>query len=145
MTKSKLTDKQERYCQEYIIDLNATKAAKRAGYSETSAYSIAGENMKKPDILERIAELKAEVAEELKIDAKWVLQQAVKLHLRCMQEEQVIDSEGSPTGEYKFEHAGANKALETIGKHVDVQAFQDRSRVEAVVVTHEQWLENLDE
>lgn len=55
----KLSPKQERFCQEYIIDLNATQAAIRAGYSKNSAGEIGHENLKKPQIESRISELKA--------------------------------------------------------------------------------------
>ena len=48
-----LNDKQKRFCQEYLKDLNATQAAIRAGYSEKSARSIANENLTKPDIFFR--------------------------------------------------------------------------------------------
>ena len=48
--KSQLTAKQERFVQEYLVDLNATQAAIRAGYSRKTAYSIGEENLKKPDI-----------------------------------------------------------------------------------------------
>jgi len=88
---SDLTAKQEFFCQEFLIDLNATKAAIRAGYSEASAGTISNENMQKPAILERIAELKAERSKKLAIDAQWVLQQAVKVHERCMQAEPVTE------------------------------------------------------
>jgi phage terminase small subunit len=44
------TDKQVRFVEEYLIDLNATQAAKRAGYSEQSARRIGTENVQKPDI-----------------------------------------------------------------------------------------------
>ena len=46
----KLTDKQKRFCDEYLIDLNATQAAIRAGYSKKTAFIIANENLKKPYI-----------------------------------------------------------------------------------------------
>ena len=46
----KLTAKQERFCEEYLIDLNATQAAIRAGYSVESAGSIGSENLTKPEI-----------------------------------------------------------------------------------------------
>ena len=68
-----------------------------------------------------------------KIDADWVLNQAVKLHNRCMQGEPVLDRDGNETGEWKFEHAGANKSLELIGKHVNVQAFTEKQVSE---ITH---------
>ena len=52
----KLTAKQERFVQEYLIDLNATQAAIRAGYSRKTAGVIGVENLKKPYIREAIEE-----------------------------------------------------------------------------------------
>ena len=51
-----LTPKQKRFCQEYLIDLNATQAAVRAGYSEKTAYSVGNENLRKPEIKKYIDE-----------------------------------------------------------------------------------------
>ena len=48
--EKKLTDKQKRFCEEYVIDWNATRAAKAAGYSEKTAGSIGSENLSKPEI-----------------------------------------------------------------------------------------------
>lgn len=121
-----LNAKQELFCQEYLIDLNATQAAIRAGYSVKTAKETGYENLTKPHIADRVAELKQERIKLVKIDAAWVLNQAVKVHERCMQGEPITDKDGTPTGEWKFEHAGANKSLEIIGKHVDVQAFKDK-------------------
>ena len=45
-----MTAKQKRFCDEYLIDLNATQAAIRAGYSPKTAYSIGDENLKKPEL-----------------------------------------------------------------------------------------------
>ena len=139
---AKLNDRQVRFCEEYLIDLNAMQSAIRAGYSEKTAKQMGSENLSKPDIANYIAELKAKRSEKTTIDAAWVLNAAKKVHDRCMQEEAVTDRDGAPTGEYKFEHSGANKALEIIGKHIDVQAFLEKKEVD-VTVTHEQWLDNL--
>lgn len=54
----KLTDKQDRFCYEYMVDMNATQAAIRAGYSEKTAKDIAAQNLAKLYIQERITELK---------------------------------------------------------------------------------------
>ncbi len=54
---TELTPKQQLFVDEYLIDLNATKAAIRAGYSEKTAYSIGQENLNKPDIAEAIDRL----------------------------------------------------------------------------------------
>lgn len=136
---AELTEKQEAFCREYMKDLNATQAAIRAGYSEKTSYSIGQENLSKPEIQNRLSELKSARNERLQIDADWVLQQAVKVHQRCMQAEPVTDRDGNPVmvedadgnlvAAYKFEHAGANKALELIGKHVSVGAFKENLQV----------------
>lgn len=52
-----LTDKQKRFCEEYVIDWNATRAAITAGYSEKTARSIGQENLTKPDIQLYISEI----------------------------------------------------------------------------------------
>jgi Terminase small subunit len=56
---NKMTPKQERFCAEYLIDLNATQAAIRAGYSKKTAASIGEENLRKPEIQAKILELMA--------------------------------------------------------------------------------------
>jgi phage terminase small subunit len=106
---------------------------------ETSASEI----LSYPNVLGFINSVKIEIAQEAKIDAAWVLMSAKKVYDRCMQEEAVTDKEGDPTGEYKFEHSGANAALGIIGKHIDVQAFLDKKEVAVVEMTHEEWLDNL--
>jgi len=57
-----LTAKQQKFCEEYMIDLNATQAAIRAGYSEDTAPQMGYENLNKPYIADHIAELKAEAS-----------------------------------------------------------------------------------
>ncbi len=62
--KNNLTPKQKKFCEEYVILMNGTKAAINAGYSKDTAYSIACENLKKPEIKARIAELRKEIEEQ---------------------------------------------------------------------------------
>ncbi len=62
---AKLTAKQRRFCDEYLIDLNATQAAIRAGYSEKNARNIASENLAKPNIKTYIDERMAEKESQL--------------------------------------------------------------------------------
>ena len=133
----KLTPKQQRFIEEYLIDLNATQAAIRAGYSRNSARQIGDENLSKPGIADAVAKAKRERSEATNIDADWVLKQAVELHQRCMQEirpvrnpktrEQVSDDNGNAL--FAFNAAAANRSLEIIGKHVEVAAFKDRLEV----------------
>ena len=119
--RKKLTDRQERFCREYIIYYNATDAAIRAGYSKKTAYSIGSENLKKPELLARVRELQTEQAERLCINADWVVMQLVEVYNRCMQHKPVYEwynGKLEETGEYAFDSKGALNALEMIGKHL---------------------------
>ena len=115
---AELTKKQELFCIEYLIDLNATQAAIRAGYSKHTAKDIGCQNLAKPNISERIGQLFEERTAKTKIDAEYVLIKSNELLNRCMAE-----------GE-DFSPSGAGKALDLIGKHVDVQAFNEKSTVD---------------
>ena len=130
----KLTPKQQRFVEEYLLDLNATQAAIRAGYSKKTARAIASENLAKPNIQEAVAKAKGERSEATKIDASWVLNKAVELHQRCMQEvrpvlnpktrKQVYDDEGNAL--FTFNAAAANRSLEIIGRHTEIGCFKER-------------------
>ena len=69
----KLTAKQKKFCLEYLIDLNATQAAIRAGYSENSARAIGNENLSKPYICKYIDEQLESKNKELIASADEVL------------------------------------------------------------------------
>lgn len=69
-----LTDKQERFVAEYLVDLNSTQAAIRSGYSPRSAKKQGFENLQKPEIRRAINASKRRVAAKLEISAERVLQ-----------------------------------------------------------------------
>ena len=75
----KLTDKMERFCREYIKDLNATQAAIRAGYSKKTAGSTGTENLQKPEIKKKIDKLKEARAKKTDFGANEVLSELKKL------------------------------------------------------------------
>lgn len=62
-----LTDRQQRFVAEYLIDLNATQAAIRAGYSEKTARSVGSENLTKPDIAEAISKAQSKIAKKVEV------------------------------------------------------------------------------
>lgn len=106
-----MTPKQEAFVAEYLIDLNATQAAIRAGYSEQTAQVIGSENLSKPIIAEAIAEAVAKRAEQCGIDAAWVLKEARRTYDACHAADKLSE---------------AVSALKLVGTHVDVQAFKER-------------------
>lgn len=70
-----LNDKQERFCKEYVIDLNGTQAAIRAGYSEDTADVKASQLLGIVKVQERIKELQSKIGERLEITADMVVKE----------------------------------------------------------------------
>lgn len=131
----KLTPKQERFCQEYIIDLNATQAAIRAGYSKKTAYSIAEQNLKKLEIAEHIQSLQKPIAEKAIVSAEYVLR-GLKNIADTMQANMIsVDDEGIQTVNPSAAQAAA-RAHELLGKHLVL--FSDK-------IVHEVVKDPLDE
>ena len=70
----RLTVKQKRFCDEYLIDCNATQAAIRAGYSKKTAGAVGYENLKKPQIKEYIDEQLKRIENDNIADTKEVME-----------------------------------------------------------------------
>lgn len=68
-----LSPKQQRFVEEYLLDLNGTQAAVRAGYSPKTARSAAAENLTKPDIVAEVARLQQLRSERTRVTADDVL------------------------------------------------------------------------
>lgn len=114
----KLTAKQERFVQEYLIDLNATQAAIRAGYSRKTAGVIGVENLKKPYIREAIEEKLKQIDDEKTADAKEIREFWTRV-MRGDEKETVLryDSEGHQVEtEISVSMKDRIKASEMLGK-----------------------------
>lgn len=109
---SPLTDKQLRFCEEYLVDLNATKAAIRAGYSEESAGSIGHENLKKPDVQEYISRRQKELQEATGITQKRVLEEYAKVAFLDIRKYYTVDGALKPIRELDDDAAGALAGVE---------------------------------
>ncbi len=149
---AKLTDKQELFAREFIVDLNATQAAIRAGYSEKSSRNQGARMMANDDILDRIAELKAERNEQVGVDAAYVLRRLTEIDQMDVLDILLANGELKPIKDWPkvwrttlsgmdvVEMASADSAallkkikwpdkvknLELLGKHVTVQAFKEQ-------------------
>lgn len=122
-----LTGKQQLFIDEYLIDLNATQAAIRAGYSEKTAGQIGDENLKKPQIAQIVQEAMNKRAERTQVTADYVLRTITETIERCRQAQPVLDREGQPTGEYKFDSTAVLKGAELLGKHLKM--FTDKTEL----------------
>ncbi len=138
-----LTDRQQQFCDEYMIDLNATQAAIRAGYSAKTANEQAARLLAKVSIKKYIDERRAAQTKRTEIEADWILERLKELAERCMQHEPVMerrDGEMVETGEYMFDSSGANRALELLGKHKKLWT----DKVEVSEPAHETALNELE-
>lgn len=89
-----LTPKQERFVAEYLVDLNATQAAIRAGYSVKTATAIGSENLTKPDIASAVAARQIATFEKVAGSAEWITEQAIEVVRRAMDAVPVRNAKG---------------------------------------------------
>ena len=94
---AKLTAKQQRFCDEYLIDLNATQAAIRAGYSRKTARVIGQENLQKPAVKAYIEERMKEKEAALVADQAEVLKYLTSV-MRGQSQSEVVVVEGVGEG-----------------------------------------------
>ena len=125
-----LTPKQAAFCREYVVDLNATQAAIRAGYSRRTANEQGAQNLAKLSIRAEVGRLLAERAQRVEVDADFVVRALVENVQRSMQVVPVLDGEGNPIGQYRYNGAVANKALELLGRHLGM--FTDKQEIAVV-------------
>ncbi|MEQ1105234.1 terminase small subunit [Acinetobacter ursingii] len=118
-----LTAKQARFVEEYLIDLNATQAAIRAGYSEKTAQEQGSRLLSNVMVSQAIAEAQNKRSERTEITQDYVLENIKKVVDRCMQAEAVEKAftqtdDGDFAQIYAFKEQGALKGLELLGKHL---------------------------
>ena len=158
-----MTKKQKRFIEEYLIDLNATQAAIRAGYSPDTAKSIGSENLTKPDIKTRIAKAMAERSRRTGVNADRVVMELAKIAF--VNANDVIDAEtatlkpnaapedtaaiqsvkvktfGEDGLEREIKMADKLKALELLGKHLGM--FKDKVELSGSLETEKTKLDDL--
>ncbi|WP_313481491.1 terminase small subunit [Atlantibacter hermannii] len=167
-----LTDKQEMFCREYLIDLNATQAAIRAGYSAKTANEQGAQNLAKLSIQNRISDLKAERNEQTGIDAAYVLRRLVEIDQMDVLDIMTSTGELKPVSQWpkvwrttlsgldvvemsaegntaallkKIKWPDKVKNLELLGKHINVQAFREQVKTEHVVESISDLMDSLSQ
>ncbi|POW56410.1 terminase small subunit [Candidatus Pantoea alvi] len=152
-----LTDKQEMFCREYLIDLNATQAAIRAGYSEKTSSEQGARLLANVSVQNRISELKAQRNDRIDVDADYVLKRLFEIDQMDVLDILLANGELKPIKDWpkvwrttlsgmdvtemageaagllkKIKWPDKVKNLELLGKHVTVQAFKDNVKNELV-------------
>ena len=120
-----MTAKQKRFCDEYLIDLNATQAAIRAGYSEKTAGVIATENLQKPIIQNYISERMNNKQSELIASQDEVLQFLTEVMRGKKKDEKIITTaDGECVVRQIANQSNQIKAAELLGKRYGI--YTDR-------------------
>ena len=129
-----LTPKQQRFCAEYVIDLNATAAYKRAGYKAKghSAESAAQRLLSNVEVKAAIKIAKEKRIERTQVNQDYVEEILTDTIRRCRQVVPVLDKQGkqvmveTETGElgalYAFDAAGVARCTDMLAKHVGYYA-----------------------
>ena len=111
-----LTPKQEMFIKEYLVDLNATQAAIRAGYSKKTARFIGEENLTKPNIQKSISEAMQVRSDEVKITSNDVLKYLLEIYHEAREKEDL---------------KSATRSLELVGKHLGM--FKDKMELTGTI------------
>ena len=168
---AKLTAKQEIFCKEYLIDLNGTQAAIRAGYSEKTAEQQASRMLLNVKVQNRVSELKEARNNQLDVDGAYVLKRLIEWDQLDVLD--ILTDTGSfkPISEWpkvwrtsisaidvstlmkqeedietrimKVKWPDKVKNLELIGKHVDVQAFKEQVQHSGGIIVETKGLEDI--
>jgi phage terminase small subunit len=126
---SGLSERERRFCEEYVIDYNGKRAALAVGYAEASASSEANDITHNPAAIDYINTLKQQQTIRSKINADYVLAAIYETLERCRQEIEPIrvkgggtlvvnDKNGEPKNAFRFDARNTLKAAELLGKHL---------------------------
>lgn len=111
-----MNPKQERFCREYVIDLNGTQAAIRAGYSEKTANEQAAQLLAKLSIKNKIKELQNKIQERTEITADMVVNELAKIGFSNVQDYISSGNEIADISKVDKKKAASVGAIETVTK-----------------------------
>lgn len=139
---TKFAERRKAFCREYVVDFCGAQAAIRAGYSKVRAKQVASELLARPDVAAEVKRLIEAQAQKQEATVEWVISMLVSNARRAAQAEPVFDKRGNPTGEYAFDGATSNRALELIGKHLAM--FTEKVKHEGELTIRDMSDEELD-
>lgn len=129
-----LTAKQQRFVEEYLVDLNATQAAIRAGYSKNGAEVQGHRLLTNANVRASVDEARAKVSKRIEVDQDYVLETILGTVERCKQAKPVLDRRGDPVlvdtpdgsivPAYQFDAKSVLRGAELLGKHLGM--FKER-------------------
>jgi len=132
--KFTMQENHKRFADKYFETLNGKESAIYAGFSEDTARQKAWQLLQREDIHEYLQSMRAEYAKKSGISKQWIIERFKHISDTCVQAEPVFDSDGNPTGEYRFDSAGANKSTEMLGKIIGVFEKDNEQRKDVIQI-----------
>jgi len=129
-----MQENHQRFADKYFETLNGKESAIYAGFSEDTAKQQAWQLLQREEIQDYLQKMRAEYAEKAGISKQWVIERFKHISDACVQAEPVFDSEGNPTGEYRFDSSGANKSTEMLGKIIGVFEKDNEQRKDVIQI-----------
>ena len=136
------SDKQAAFCLEYLVDLNATQAAIRAGYSKKTANESGPRLLVNVGIQAAIQFLFKERSERVEITQDYVLRMLKENLERAMQVVPALDKEGHEIGKFYYNGNVANKSLELLARHLGM--FVEKKKIESIGKTEQKIILDFD-
>jgi phage terminase small subunit len=121
-----MTPKQERFVEEYLVDLNATQAAIRAGYSARTAREIGRENLDKPDIQAALQTAFAARSKRVEIDQDWVVRRLARIADLDLRKLFTEDGVLRPIHELPEDVAGAIASVHVVKRKGEAEGYRVR-------------------
>lgn len=137
----RLTKQQKKFVTEYIKTLNGELAAQKAGYKNKDLKTCSLELLSKRIIIHEINKQLKEQITSLRVNKGYVIQKLLRIAEFSLEEEDIFDKDGCPTGKKKLRDTSAGlKALESLCKYLGLNNETDEYK-DAKIIT----ISNLDE
>jgi phage terminase small subunit len=133
-----MQENHKRFADKYFETLNGKESAIYAGFSEDTAKQQAWQLLQREDIQEYLQKIREKYAIKSGISKQWIVERFKHISDACIQAEPVLDSEGNPIGEYRFDSSGANKSTEMLGKIIGVFEKDNEQKKDTIQINIDQ-------
>lgn len=137
-----LNQQQKQFITEYIRTLDAEASLKKAGYKDRNLKSLATKFLNDKNIVDEIRLQMKKQIDSLQVHKGYVVQKLLQIAEFSLQEEDILDKEGYPTGKKKLRDSSAGiKALESLCKYLEFNSKDVQEGFSTKIIT----ISNLDE
>lgn len=132
-----LTTQQKKFVEEYIKTLDGELSAKKAGYKSKDLNKISAELLSKDFVIQEIKSQLRKQIFSLRVHKGYVIQKLLQIAEFSLEEEDILDKEGTPTGKRKLRDTSAGlKALESLCKYLDFNKEEEYQEAKIITISN---------